>query len=206
MEPSSKALPSQANGEAIRELPVEPRPLMVEGATYQTSTPVGQAFITINHNAQKEPFEAFITIGKSGSDVSAMAEALGRMISLTLRLQSTLPARERIRQVVAQLSGIGGTRSIGFGKEKVRSLPDAVAKILARHFNFAVNGQVEDVKVVTSGDGEDVLVLQQLSIGGGEVSLSSSTSLFDICPECGAGSLAYEEGCRKCYGCGYSEC
>jgi ribonucleoside-diphosphate reductase alpha chain len=35
---------------------------------------------------------------------------------------------------------------------------------------------------------------------------SSSTSLFDICPECGSGSFAYEEGCKKCYACGYSEC
>ncbi len=34
----------------------------------------------------------------------------------------------------------------------------------------------------------------------------ASTSLFDICPECGSATLAYEEGCRKCYSCGHSEC
>jgi hypothetical protein len=27
-----------------------------------------------------------------------------------------------------------------------------------------------------------------------------------LCPECGAGALVYEEGCRKCYACGYSAC
>lgn len=202
----------QTNGEKLvrKDVPVEPRPMVVEGATYQIQTPVGEAFITINHNDKKDPFEVFITIGKSGSDVSAMAEALGRMVSLMLRFHSGLTSREKIRQVVAQLSGIGGTRSVGFGKDRVRSLPDAVAKVLARHFGFVVNGLVEDKVVEGNGEKpreseEDVVTLQQLSIEGTKQSLSD-TSLFDICPECGAGSLAYEEGCRKCYSCGYSEC
>jgi hypothetical protein len=29
---------------------------------------------------------------------------------------------------------------------------------------------------------------------------------FDICKECGQALLAREEGCAKCYGCGYAEC
>ena len=28
----------------------------------------------------------------------------------------------------------------------------------------------------------------------------------DLCPECGEASVINEEGCRKCYSCGYSEC
>ena len=28
----------------------------------------------------------------------------------------------------------------------------------------------------------------------------------DLCPECGQASVVNEEGCRKCYSCGYSEC
>ncbi|MBI2034713.1 MAG: ribonucleoside-diphosphate reductase, adenosylcobalamin-dependent, partial [Candidatus Levybacteria bacterium] len=178
-------------------------------------------------------FEVFITIGKSGSDVAAMAEALGRMISLNLRLSGGIEPRERIRQVVAQLAGIGGARSVGFGKERVRSLPDAVAKILAKHFSFKVNGVVEDSKKIQTAavingeahangeikkngevkeeDQKDMVMLQQLSLEGGAASVietfpSGGTNLFDICPECGVGGLAYEEGCRKCYSCGYAEC
>ena len=45
--------------------------------------------------------------------------------------------------------------------------------------------------------------VQQLTI---PPSSNPSTNLFDICPECGSGSFAYEEGCKKCYSCGYSEC
>ena len=82
-----------------------------------------------------------------------MADALGRMISLNLRLSGHLSPRERIRQVVAQLIGIGGARSVGFGENKVRSLPDAVAKVLSKHFEFRVNGVVEDKKILTNGNG-----------------------------------------------------
>jgi ribonucleoside-diphosphate reductase alpha chain len=209
--------------------PTSPRPYMVEGVTYKTETPVGDTYITLNHDENKEPFEVFITIGKSGSDVAAMADALGRMISLNLRLAGNLPPRDRIRQVVAQLSGIGGARSVGFGENRVRSLPDAVAKVLARHFEFKINGVVEDKKPIlvspgpsiTNGNGitqkltpvvtsqkkeESIVMLQQLPLKEGMGLEKTETHLFDICPECGAGAFAYEEGCRKCYACGHSEC
>ena len=175
----------------------------------------------------------------------AMADALGRMISFVLRIHSPVPARERMREIVSELTGIGGARSVGFGENRVRSLPDAVAKVLAKHANFRVNGKVEDkitipvaadaVAPVSNGNGlngnghangqtngmslkvadapveelPSASVQQPLSldvpvaaspVGG------SSTNLFDICPDCGSGTLAYEEGCKKCYSCGYSEC
>lgn len=208
--------------------PRAPRPYMVEGVTYKTQTPVGDTYITINHDENKEPFEVFITIGKSGSDVAAMADALGRMISLNLRVVGNLPPRERIRQVVAQLSGIGGARSVGFGENRVRSLPDAVAKVLARHFEFKVNGAVEDKKPIlvatgpaVDGNGttheltpvvptqqpeESIVMLQQLPLKEGMGVEKMETHLYDICPECGTGAFAYEEGCKKCYACGHSEC
>ncbi len=221
-QPARDASASVAGGEkplAISESPILRRPMMMEGVTYQTKTPVGEAFVTINHNERKEPFEVFITIGKSGSDIAAMAEALGRIVSLSLRLNSTLTSRERIRQVIAQLTGIGGAGSVGFGKDRVRSLPDAVAKVLAKHYGFVVNGKVEDRKtVVTHADGlpeehsiektnghSDMVVMEQLAIDA-QSDTSSATGLFDICPDCGSGTLAYEEGCKKCYSCGYSAC
>lgn len=210
-------------------IPTAPRPYMVEGVTYKTETPVGITYITINHNQDKQPFEMFITVGKSGSDVAAMADALGRMISLNLRLNAQLPPRDRIKQIVAQLIGIGGTKSVGFGGNRVRSLPDAIAKVLSAHFAFAVNGVVEDKykanhtngvsngqvkthiveETVTSSKKEEIVAMEQLALSTQSGDLSHdglSTGLFDICPECGSGSLAYEEGCRKCYSCGYSEC
>jgi ribonucleoside-diphosphate reductase alpha chain len=210
---------------AVRAPAITKRPPVMHGLTYKTQTPLGDAFITINKDSEGNPFEAFITIGKSGSDVAAMTDALGRIISLALRLQSPVPARERVRQIVAQLSGIGGMRTIGFGENRVRSVPDAVAKVLAEEFGFSVNGVVRDLqkapapngKAVANGNGpvksnvttpfsiktsDQVQVLEQLSISAEPLTHTA----FDFCPSCGAATLAHEEGCKKCYSCGYSEC
>ena len=212
---------------------ISKRPTVMFGLTYKTQTPLGDAFITLNKDDQGNPFEAFVTIGKSGSDVAAMTDALGRMISLILRLQSPVESRERVRQIVAQLSGIGGMRTVGFGENRVRSVPDAVAKVLAEEFEFAVNGVVKDLHKngvvqgapngktngLTNGHSsmtnghvvsdsassaqQDKVVLEQLSISSSE---PSTSAMFDLCPSCGGASLAHEEGCKKCYACGYSEC
>ncbi len=200
---------------ALPIMPVVSRPTKVEGVTYKAQTPVGDTFITINHTGDHQPFEVFVTIGKSGSDVGAMAEAMGRLISLNLRLNGMLAPRERVRQIVAQLTGIGGSRSVGFGANRVRSLPDAIAKVLSQHFEFAVNGKVEDKKVieevmshgeVPSSNIHNAQPMAQLTLEGTSEAMKPSTNLFDICPECGVSSFAFEEGCKKCYSCGYSEC
>ena len=210
---------------ALPMISVLPRPAKMEGSTYQLETPMGKTYVTINHTDDKQPFEVFITIGKTGSDVSAMADALGRMISLNLRLNGMLPPIERIRQVVAQLSGIGGARSIGFGQNRVRSFPDAIARVLAQHFGFAVNGKVVDKKIeeevlaqpslsvngMSNGHTDSATVKVEMDTASGQLSLAATmpaphTNLFDICPECGTASFAYEEGCKKCYSCAYSEC
>jgi ribonucleoside-diphosphate reductase alpha chain len=211
-------------------LPFSPRPLVLQGQTYQADSPIGKTYITINNDQYNEPFEIFITNGKSGSDVMALAEALGRVTSLLFRLSSPVPMRERMRKVVSELSGIGGAKSVGFGENRVRSLPDAVAKVLAKHYEFKVNGKVEDKAIVaavkavpqgevaemtngqTTGSSQsganvqvniDTMNVQQLTL---DATASATTHLYDICPECGSASFAYEEGCKKCYGCGYSEC
>lgn len=138
--------------------PILRRPVVMRGLTYKTQTPLGDAFITINSDDSGNPFEVFVTIGKLGSDVAAMADALGRMISLTLRLQSPIEPRERVRQIIAQLSGIGGMRSVGFGQNRVRSVPDAMAKVFAEEFQFKVNGRVVDAvpRVSQNADGAQV--------------------------------------------------
>jgi ribonucleoside-diphosphate reductase alpha chain len=45
---------------------------------------------------------------------------------------------------------------------------------------------------------------------GHEAGAARETSAYrvrgHVCPQCGALALAYEEGCQKCYACGYSAC
>jgi ribonucleoside-diphosphate reductase alpha chain len=140
--------------EALEE-PKAERPYIVKGATYRVNTPVGTAFVTINERENGEPLEVFINVGKAGSDVTAMAEALGRTISTALRFRGTLSPKDRAREVASQLAGIGGRRSVGFGPNKILSLPDAVAMALSNHFDFKTNGNGQ-ASVVKEEKNEEV--------------------------------------------------
>ncbi len=130
------------------------RPFRVNGSTYKMNTPVGAAFVTINEDQTGEPLELFINVGKAGSDVTAMAEALGRSISTALRFRGNLRAIERAKEIAHQLSGIGGRRSVGFGPNKILSLPDAIAMALSTHFDFKINGKSTQKKAANNLNGE----------------------------------------------------
>ena len=120
--------------------PLRDRPTKVSGVTYKLMTPVGSAFVTINQDIGGDPLEVFINVGKAGSDVAAMAEALGRTISTALRFRGSLSPREKAQEIAHQLAGIGGRRSVGFGPNKIRSLPDAISVALSTHYGFKING------------------------------------------------------------------
>jgi len=190
-QPAPAPAPAQVEQPA-QPLPVvmKPRPRWLPGRTYRVQTPLGTAFITINENGGGQPFELFMNVGKAGSDTAAVAEALGRLISLVLRLPSPMPALTRLRQVIDQLAGIGGGRPTGFGPQRVRSLPDGVAQALADYLSDRQGGGQAASEV---GQVEPEPVQLAFKIG-------------DLCPECGEASLVNEEGCRKCYTCGFTEC
>jgi ribonucleoside-diphosphate reductase alpha chain len=173
------------NGNGDNGQPVKPRPPILHGVTYRTPTPLGTAFITINENGNSEPFEVFAQVGKAGSDTAAVAEAIGRLISLALRMPSSLSSQERLTEVIDQLVGIGGGRPLGFGPNRVRSLPDAIAQVLARHIARLEAEQPPE----------------QLPLP-----IPAAKQETDLCPDCGQASFVAMEGCRKCVNCGYSEC
>src|SRR5579864_3869194 len=106
----------------------------------------------------------------------AFAEALGRLVSLVLRTPSPLTPREKMEQIIDQLSGIGGSRSVGFGAQRVLSLPDALAQVLSQY----TSGPREATEA--TGLLPDLTALKA-----------------DICPSCGWAALAHEEGCKKCH-------
>jgi ribonucleoside-diphosphate reductase alpha chain len=161
---------------------VKPRPRSLVGRTYRVETPLGTAYVVVNENGEGgEPFEVFVSVGKAGSDTMAVAEAIGRLVSLTLRMPSPLSPKRRLEEIIAQLSGIGGGRPLGFGPQRVLSLPDGIARVLAEH-------------------------LGQVKPEAGPAPTAAKLTAGDICPECGQATFVYEEGCQKCYGCGFNEC
>ncbi|MBI4247001.1 MAG: ribonucleoside reductase class II [Candidatus Rokubacteria bacterium] len=174
----------KAAAPALGPAVIKPRPRSLKGSTYRTETPIGTAYITVNDTLEDEAFEVFVQVGKGGSDTMAVAEALGRLISLVLRLPSPLTAQRRLEEVFSQLSRFGGGQPTGFGLAKILSLPDAVARTLAEHI-----GQVKpvpEIRLVSSENGKK--------------------TIGDLCKECGQATFVYEEGCKKCLSCGFNEC
>jgi ribonucleoside-diphosphate reductase alpha chain len=129
-------------------------------------------------------------VGKAGSEVSAVSEGIGRLISLILRMRPDLSQTEKLAKIAAELKGIGGSRSNGFGPHRVTCLVDGIGQILQDH----LTGENQKTFIDFSAATDDLVSQQPHGIGG------------DICPECGEASFLAIEGCRKCIGCGYSEC
>jgi len=161
------------------------------GRTWSIQTPVGTLHATINEDEEGNPYEIFFNVGKAGGDILAVAEGLGRLISLALRTTPAKLSLSKLKMIVEQISGIGGSSSVGFGVKKVRSLPDAIAKV------------IEDYLKEKQGENPTEIILseEQQSI----FSLPIENNHGNICPECGNATLVYEEGCEKCP-CGYSKC
>lgn len=159
-------------GGKINEGSIKPtrRPKTLSGYTTTVRTALGNLFVTVN-TFDNKPFELFAQIGKAGSDVVAFTEAIARLISLALRCGIS------IDEIVTQLEGIGGARSIGFGPNRIMSVPDAI--------------------------GQAMRELTKSEITAGR---SKNSSAQEICPDCGTCALIRAEGCLKCEACGFSEC
>ena len=109
-------------------------------------------------------------------------------------MPSPLSPVERVGSVIGQLRSIGSGRHHGFGKNRVMSLPDAVAQVLEEHI-----GKTNSDNYPVLPDEEDELAAQQLP-------LSFSEPEADLCPICGNATFMFIEGCKKCHSCGHSEC
>jgi ribonucleoside-diphosphate reductase alpha chain len=112
-----------------------------------------------------------------------------------LRIASPIEPRERLRIIVDQLAGIGGGRSLGFGINRVRSLPDGISKALDEYLYK---------------DTEDDPETLSRPVMSTPLPMAPQQTAFhpvgELCPECGEATMINEEGCRKCYTCGHSEC
>ena len=180
---------AETHGEHRPLMTKRPRPNKLMGNTYRKDTPLGTAYITVNSDEKNDPFEVFLNVGKAGTEVTAVAEGIGRLVSLILRMPSPLPPSERLRWIIDEMAGIGGGRPLGFGANRVRSLPDGIAQVLAEHM-------------------ADLPDMPEMEPQASQLALPMAPTrpVGDICPECGEASFLNVEGCRKCHVCGYSEC
>ncbi len=143
---------------------VRERPDIVQGFTQRVTTGLGVMYLTVNE-VDGRPFEVFATIGKSGRSITAKAEAIGRLVSLALR------SGVHVRDVVAQIKGIGGEHPVFRRKGLLLSIPDAIAWVLERRYlKNEHTGDVNDLQKETCPECGEELVFQEGCL---------------ICPTCG---------------------
>ncbi len=186
------------------------RPNTLRGMTTRIETPLGTMFVNITEDEKGQPFEVFINLGKAGGAAMADVEAIGRLISLSLR--SGIP----IKEVHRQLRGIASDRAIGLGPNKVMSVPDAIGIALENWMREKQGIQQELLKAESSGTqgAPGASVTSPATVNAASTAMqaqyefekvSGAETFIGTCPDCGS-SMEMAEGCAKCHVCGYSEC
>jgi ribonucleoside-diphosphate reductase alpha chain len=213
----------EAEAENLQRRAKRSRPDKLRGTTTRYETPLGTMFANITEDDRGQPFEVFINLGKAGGSAMADAEAMGRLISLSLR--SGIPLMEIHRQ----LRGIASDRVVGLGPKKILSVPDAIGMALEDWWREHTQGVQQDLLGVGGGEGKSappardtgVVAVANPAFGAGGSGSSSNggaapqtmpdryadktESFIGTCPDCGS-SLEFAEGCVKCHVCGFSEC
>lgn len=189
----------QAKSAAVAvEMHPRKRPAVVAGVTVKKITARGALYVTINaigEGEDRRPIEIFLTLGKAGTADQAYLEALSR--SITLGLRSGVPIKEHYKH----LRGIGSLDVMGIGPNRVLSVPDAIAQVIA---------EIYDIPTGTNGangtESEEASVVQLGLAGAQNANQPHESRHGEICPDCGAAGVVFEEGCEKCLVCGYSRC
>lgn len=196
---------ADVEGELLQRRAKRSRPDVLRGTSYRTDTPLGTLFVNITEDDRGQPFEVFLNLGKAGGSAMADAEAMGRLISLAFR--SGIPVGE----IVKQLRGISSDRAVGFGPNKVMSVPDAVGMVLER-WAKEKQGVQQELPGVGGGATAPTTRVPAAQVArpadeGTQFDLHAERggAFLGTCPDCGS-SLEFAEGCVKCHVCGFSEC
>lgn len=170
--------------EGAQRLRPRPRKEVTWGSTRKMVTGCGSLYVTINED-EEGLFEVFATMGKSGGCAASQAEAVSRLISLSLRCGI------EVDQIIKQLKGVRCPNQAWEKGGRIYSCSDAIAKALERHIG-------RDSRKT----GTDQEIVKNLAETNGK---KSDTVIVGVCPDC-YGPLEFESGCSVCRICGYSRC
>jgi ribonucleoside-diphosphate reductase alpha chain len=170
---------STGNGSAPKAQPAtkipRPRPEVVTGRTVRMETGCGNLYVTTNET-EDGAFELFAQIGKAGGCAASQTEAIGRLVSLSLRSGVDPSA------IARQLQGVRCPYPSWNRGQKVLSCADGIGQALAKSLEARGGAAVEKGSTRRTAE-----------------------ALAGSCPECG-NELEFEGGCAVCRSCGYSRC
>jgi len=150
--------------------------------------------------------EVFAQLGKGGDVANSDLEAICRILSLWLRSNGSLD------QAVKQLDGIGSSMTVPTKDGRIMSLADGLARALRRYMaaksEFGLHGlllgQMGGEVIAPSAAVTQKTAPKKAAASSGAAPRNVSSYKLK-CPGCSQ-TLAFEEGCVKCYSCGFSQC
>lgn len=154
--------------------------------------------------------EIWLTVGKSGTEVQSLGEAICRLINLLLSSGVPIP------KIIREIRGIRGADSEGLGPNRILGLADLIGKVLQEAPTDSITQVVSPSSSQAAGSSPANLPEGEISIPVGairelpllsQVLPSPMTEVSSLCPECGA-ELQQANGCKggACLVCGYSSC
>jgi len=174
----SFAADGKATGTTEQTRAPRPRPARTRGSTERITTGCGNLYVTIN----EDDFglcEVFTAMGKAGGCAASQLEAIGRLVSISLR------AGINPRSIIKHLRGIRCPEPSWSGSMQILSCADAIGIALERYLNAKEDAEPSADEVKKSHDKLDCLM--------------------GACPDCG-GVVEHEGGCVVCRVCGFSKC
>jgi ribonucleoside-diphosphate reductase alpha chain len=168
------------NTKVTKEKKTRSRPNRTIGSTFLMCTGCGKMYVTVNEDCIGI-CEVFTQLGKAGGCTSSQAEAISRLVSLSLRsgIDKEL--------IIKQLKGIRCPSPTLTEGGTILSCADAVAKALESYDTNNISYKIRYTKINSNKNNVD------------------SVDICPQCQECGE-MLTFLEGCVTCKSCGYSKC
>ncbi len=116
------------------EIIIRPRPAVLHGYTRNIKAPEGTVNITVNSD-EDGPLEVFVNVGRAGSDVAALAEAMGRLVSVPVSAAAwnTRCDAPSFRRGCLEKWGRRATRSRSWCDQVIRRSPRSPNPHCRRH-------------------------------------------------------------------------
>jgi ribonucleoside-diphosphate reductase alpha chain len=165
--------PAPVSIDPLEELdPVEvPKAFGKSSKYYELRTGSGPLHVHVDHNGE-DPYRVFVNMPPIGTEISGMASILGVVVSKYLELGGDL------KHLIKHFQSVTGDRPVGFGPNRIQSIPHALS-IIFKDFIKTAKGAPVDV-----------------------VAFEEKQS----CPECFSSNFKKQEGCNLCHDCGFSSC
>ena len=173
-------------------------PEIMHSLRIRQMTPFGNMHVkvAVDYELGRER-EVFAQLGKGGDVANSDLEAICRLLSLWLRVNG------KLETALKQLDGIGSSLTVATKDGRIMSLADGLARALHRYLDAKKEFGLEALLLgrVTGAALED-----SAARAPKPAAAPTALSRYKLkCPSCES-NLAFEEGCAKCYACGFSQC